>query len=184
MPTTPDTQATPHPTLQAFCKAYGARWPDLKLYFKADVLMAEYDAPDGCGFIVRGVMGESEGEGEPEPAFSWASGEPMRSEDHLSALVQAFAEAVSDIEDEGMSQPPAEPGSFGALVWACAINNRLAVLEATATDLRAALARLDAGPRAAAGLIDDEPTEDDGLEDHDEPDPPGGWDPSEPGGWE
>lgn len=171
MPTHDTQDAAPHPTLWAFYTAHKDRWPDLKLYFKADVLMAEYDAPDGCGFIARGVMAE----GEAEPSFSWASSEPMRSADHLAALVQAFAEAVSDIEDEGMIQPPAEPGSFGALVWACAINNRLAVLEATATDLRAALARLHAGPGAAVGLIDDEPTENDGLEDHDEPDPPGGW---------
>ena len=135
-----------HPALQAFEDAYSDHFPDLKITLSAGVLVCEYEDVDGCGYTVHGVMlGD-----DADPSFEWRDAVPVRDPDHLAALVKAFSVAVSDIEDEGIGNAPAKPGTFGALVWTRAIDDRLTVIEQTAADLRAERERLN--PKTADDL--------------------------------
>ena len=135
-----------HPALHAFEDAYADRFPDLKITLSAGVLVCEYEDVDGCGYTVHGVMLGN----DVDPSFEWRDVTPVRDADHLAALVKAFSVAVSDIEDEGIGNAPAAPGTFGALVWTRAIDDRLAVIEQTADDLRTERERLN--PKTADDL--------------------------------
>jgi hypothetical protein len=97
--------------------------------------------------------------------------------DPLAALARACALMADDGEDE-MGQAPAEPGTFGALVWTRAISGRLAELERITNDL------LDERLRLNPTTIADLPLFNPGVTMADPtnppPRPPGPWDHEDP----
>jgi len=120
-----------HPALQAFHDAHADRFPDLKITINGDYLVCKYTDPDGLAYSSECVMLA----GDAHPFFySDDDGGGVSEPDPLAAFARACALMADDGEDE-MGQAPAEPGTFGALVWTRAISGRLAELARITNDL-------------------------------------------------
>jgi hypothetical protein len=120
-----------HPVLQAFLTANSNRYPDLKITQEEDHLVCKYTDVDGLTYRSEGVILN----GDAYPFFYCDDdGGGVSEPDPLAALARACALMADDGEDE-MGDAPAEPGTFGAIVWTRAISGRLAEMERITNDL-------------------------------------------------
>ena len=120
-----------HPALQAFLDANGDRFPDLKISVNGDHLVCKYTDADGLTYRSEGVM-----VGDDAHPFFYCDddGGGVSDPDPLAALARACALMADDGEDE-MGNAPAEPDTFGAIVWTRAISGRLSEMERITNDL-------------------------------------------------
>ena len=120
-----------HPTLQAFLNANADRFPDLNISVNEDHLVCKYTDVDGLTYRSEGVM-----VGDDAHPFFYCDddGGGVSDPDPLAALARACALMADDGEDE-MGNAPAEPDTFGAIVWTRAISGRLSEMERITNDL-------------------------------------------------
>ena len=134
-----------HPALQAFLDDNGDRFPDLRVTREESRLLLEW----GYDEIVAFMFGDDE-----DPSFE-CDDDSISGSDHFAKAVEAFAWRLLDSDEfkdvlSTASDPNAEPGTFGAIVWTKAIDLHLAEMVETADRLRAERARLN--PTALADL--------------------------------
>jgi hypothetical protein len=134
-----------HPALQAFYDANGARFPDLKITREDDRLSLEWAEDEEFNDEIVAYMLSAD---DADPSFECDDDSAVCEPDHFASAVEAFAWRLLDSDEfkdvlSTASDPNAEPGTFGAIVWTKAIDLHLSEMVETAGRLRAERARLN-----------------------------------------
>jgi len=138
-----------HPALQAFLDANGDRFPDLKIrHYEEDggFLKLTWESDDDSfADEITAFMFSAD---DADPSFECDDAPADSGPDHFAKAVEVFAWRLLDSDEfkdvlSTASDPNAEPGTFGALVWTNAIDLHLDDMESTVLRLRAERARLN-----------------------------------------
>ncbi len=133
-----------HPALHAFHDTNHDRFSDLTITLEEDRLSLEWTDDE---VLIDEVAAFMFGDNQ-DPSFECDDDSTVCKPDHFAAAVEAFAWRLLDDDEfkdfeNGATDPYAEPGTFGALVWTKAIDLHLSEMAETAERMRAERARLN-----------------------------------------